>query len=112
MFLIPQEALDRERTYLWMEPETDVFETIHLVDEIRIPHQSWIVDPEREKVELSCEQSTDGNGNIRKTLIVMPDALDDEMLRLFRRRKPDDSVHETEKNTAFGEESKNTDQRS
>jgi hypothetical protein len=58
-----------------MEPETGVFATIYLVDEIRIPHQSWIVDPEREKVDLSCEQRTDENGNIRRTLIVMPEAL-------------------------------------
>lgn len=87
VYLIPQEALDSELVREWMKPETGVFETIYLVDEIRIPHQSWVVDPEREKVELSCEQRTDENGNIRRTLLVMPEELDDETLRLFHRRK-------------------------
>ncbi|BAS11809.1 hypothetical protein AHiyo8_01120 [Arthrobacter sp. Hiyo8] len=86
VFQIPQDALDSGQVREWMKPETNVFETIYLVDEIRIPHQGWVVDPEREKVELSCEQRTDGNGNIRRTLIVMPEQLDDETMRLFHRR--------------------------
>ena len=85
VFLIPESALDDGQIHEWMKPETNVFETIYLVDEIRIPHQGWIVDPEREMVELSCEQRIDENGNIRRTLIVMPDELDDETLRLFHR---------------------------
>ncbi|WP_284982346.1 hypothetical protein [Arthrobacter sp. efr-133-TYG-118] len=86
IFQIPQDALDSEQVLEWMKPETNVFETIYLVDEIRIPHESWIIDPEREKVELSCGMRTDENGNIRRTLIVMPEELDDETLRLFHRR--------------------------
>ena len=91
VFFIPESALNSEDIHEWMKPETDVFETIYLVDEIRIPHQSWIVDPEQEKVELSCEQRTDENGNIRRTLIVMPEDLDDETLRLFHRSKLEQS---------------------
>lgn len=86
VFLIPESALDDGQIRQWMEPETNVFETIYLVDEIRIPHQGWIVDPEREKVELSFTERRDENGNIRRTLIVMPEQLDDQMLRLFHRR--------------------------
>ena len=85
VFRIPQQALDSDHVHEWMEPETDVFETIHLVDRIHTPHGSCSVDPGLEKVELSCRQHVDTTGNIRRTLTVMPKAFDDETRRLFNK---------------------------
>ncbi|MDP9904595.1 hypothetical protein [Arthrobacter bambusae] len=89
VFLIPQDALDSEVVHEWMKPETGVFESFYLIDEIRIAHQRWSVNPEREKVELSCEQRRDENGNIRGALIVMPARLVSEAQRLPHREEID-----------------------
>ncbi|MBT8163209.1 MULTISPECIES: hypothetical protein [Arthrobacter] len=83
VFQIPQEALDSDHVHEWMEPETAVFGTIYLLDGIHTPHGSCSVDPGLEKVGLPCRQSIDKNGNIRRTLTVMPEGSDDAAPRLF-----------------------------